>query len=536
MKEELYFWYIRKSTDVEDKQVNSLQDQKYFIYKRAELLGVKIVKIFSESQSAKAPWRVEFDKMMKELKKWKIHWVISWKIDRLSRNPIDSGTIQYMLQTGVLQKIITNDREYTPKDAWLLMSVETGISSQFIIDLKTNVKRGMDSKTAKWEFCWKAPEWYLNNRLDKTIEVDEWRFKIIRKIWDLMLTWDYSVPKVTKVLQDDYGFRRKKRPKTGWTPIAVSWMYKLLTNPFYMWYFVWNWEVLKGTHKAMVTYEEFTRIQKLLWKKWRTVSSRTHHFAYTWCIRCGECDAAITATEFIKKGTHYAYYHCTKSSKTIKCWQKYVNLKKLEKNILEIIDSISISQEYLHWAFNNLEQETQEDIETNKLIKKNLKTTLKKLHAEKERALNLCIKGVILESLYISKKEKIDEEIDTIEDKLSNFGDEIEKSSDVTKRYMSFLADVKDIFINGDLHTKRKVLLCFWDSYTLLDGKLKINFYPWIQAIKKDQSDILNINDRSGKAKIGSISSQTKPNSGKKSKWYSHGESNSDLSLEKAAS
>jgi hypothetical protein len=96
-------------------------------------------------------------------------------------------------------------------------------------------------------------------------------------------------------------------------------------------------------------------------------------------------------------------------------------LKKLEGNILEIIDSISIPQEYLDWAYENLDKDSQKDIDTNKLIKKNLKITLKKLHSEQERALNLCIKGVILESLYISKKEKIDEEIATIESKLSNF-------------------------------------------------------------------------------------------------------------------
>jgi len=37
-------------------------------------------------------------------------------------------------------------------------------------------------------FCGKAPEGYINNRLDKTVEIDIGRFEIVRKIWDLMLT------------------------------------------------------------------------------------------------------------------------------------------------------------------------------------------------------------------------------------------------------------------------------------------------------------------------------------------------------------
>jgi len=38
MKEKIYYWYVRKSTDVEDKQVNSLEDQVTFIEKKAEFM------------------------------------------------------------------------------------------------------------------------------------------------------------------------------------------------------------------------------------------------------------------------------------------------------------------------------------------------------------------------------------------------------------------------------------------------------------------------------------------------------------------
>ena len=536
MKEKIYYWYVRKSTDVEDKQVNSLEDQVTFIEKKAEFMWIKIKKIYSESQSAKAPWRIEFNKMIQEINRWWVSGIVSWKIYRITRNPIDTGTIQYMLQNSTLENIITNDREYNKGNSGLIFSVETGMSNQFLLDLKKNVKRWMDSKIEKWVFCWKAPEWYLNNRVEKTIEVDEWRFEIVRKMWDLMLTWDYSVPKLTKVVANDFGFRRKKRQKSWWNPIAISGMYKLLTNPFYMWYFNWNSEVIKWTHKAMISYDEFNRVQKLLWEKGRTVDSRTHHFSYTWCMKCGECGASITATEFIKKGRHYVYYHCTKSSKIIKCSQKYTSLRRLEDNILEIIDAISIPQEYLDWGFKNLDKQNREDIEINKVIKRNLKNTLKELKSEQERALNLCIKWVISENLYISKKEKIDEELNITEDKLENFWDELERSLDITQRYMSFLANVKEKFINWDLDTKKKVLLCFWDNLILHNSKLEVIFHPWIEIIKKDQSNIWDINNWSWKASFDSISSLPSPNFDEKWYWYSHGELNSDLSLEKAAS
>jgi DNA invertase Pin-like site-specific DNA recombinase len=55
--------------------------------------------------------------MIQRIKKGEAKGIVTWKLDRLSRNPIDSGTIQYMLQTGELANILTSDRIYNEVDA-----------------------------------------------------------------------------------------------------------------------------------------------------------------------------------------------------------------------------------------------------------------------------------------------------------------------------------------------------------------------------------------------------------------------------------
>ncbi len=122
MKPIKYFLYARKSQESEDRQVQSLEDQINIMKKKAEYLWITIVNTFIESKSAKAPWREEFNKMIAQIYEWKAKGIISWKLDRLSRNPIDTGTIQYMLQTWLIDKIITNDRDYNPVDAGLLFN------------------------------------------------------------------------------------------------------------------------------------------------------------------------------------------------------------------------------------------------------------------------------------------------------------------------------------------------------------------------------------------------------------------------------
>ena len=51
--------------------------------------------------------------------------IVSWKLNRLSRNPVDSGSVQYALQNDKIQSIITSDREYRKEDSGLMFSVES---------------------------------------------------------------------------------------------------------------------------------------------------------------------------------------------------------------------------------------------------------------------------------------------------------------------------------------------------------------------------------------------------------------------------
>lgn len=94
-----YVLYARKSTESDERQVQSIDDQVSYWTRRARELGIKIARIYMEERSAKDPGnRPVFAKMFKEIERGGIDGVLCWKIDRLSRNPVDSGTVQYALQ------------------------------------------------------------------------------------------------------------------------------------------------------------------------------------------------------------------------------------------------------------------------------------------------------------------------------------------------------------------------------------------------------------------------------------------------------
>ena len=60
----IYFLYVRKSTDVEDKQVISIAAQITELKEFAARMGIYIIEVVIEKQTAKKPGRPKFNKML----------------------------------------------------------------------------------------------------------------------------------------------------------------------------------------------------------------------------------------------------------------------------------------------------------------------------------------------------------------------------------------------------------------------------------------------------------------------------------------
>ena len=88
-----YVAYCRKSSEGEDKQIQSLPTQIREIGEHAKRNKLNIVETISESKSAFTIGRGGFNEMMKLIESGKANAILVIRANRISRNPIDAGNI-----------------------------------------------------------------------------------------------------------------------------------------------------------------------------------------------------------------------------------------------------------------------------------------------------------------------------------------------------------------------------------------------------------------------------------------------------------
>src|SRR3989338_6728955 len=91
-----FFLYARKSTDVEDKKVRSIEDQITELRAFAKQENLNIVDELVEKQSAKIPGRPIFNEMLNRIESGEAKEILAWHPDRLARNSVDGGKIIYL--------------------------------------------------------------------------------------------------------------------------------------------------------------------------------------------------------------------------------------------------------------------------------------------------------------------------------------------------------------------------------------------------------------------------------------------------------
>ncbi len=358
-----YFLYARKSTDVEDKQILSIEAQLAELRELAKRENLYIVDEFIEKRSAKIPNRPIFNEMLSRIQKGEATGIVCWKIDRLSRNPIDSGKIQWLLQQGVIHHIQTHSQSHYQNDNVLMMSVELGMANEYVRQLSENTARGLRQKARRGEFPSMAPIGYINNPATKKIELHRTKSKIVKELFEKYATGQVNLKYIAEFLELS-GIKSRQNNRCNISRISA-----IITNPIYYGHFRHAREIYEGNHTPIITKELFDKANAVLQSKNRRPDKKTDPRPLCGLLKCGSCDMSITGENRIKtqkNGTKhfYTYYHCSKKSKTQKCSEPCIRGEELERQLSAKLSDYSMPKELATKLFEMLDIEEQKNKQT----------------------------------------------------------------------------------------------------------------------------------------------------------------------------
>lgn len=489
MKELRHVLYVRKSSEGNERQVQSIDDQTREMERLAVTYGLNVVAVESESKSAKAPYvRPVFEKVMKMIQAGEADAILCWSVDRLSRNAVDSGLISHLLQNEVIKEIRTYSRLYLPTDNALVLSVDTGSANQYVRDLSVNTKRGLNSKVDKGHYPGTPPAGYKNDLLTQTIIIDEERVSLIREAFDMMLA-GATITETMNHLNNVRGYRSIQHKHSGGNQMIRTTLYNILRNPFYTGYFMWHGELRQGSHPPIITFKEQQIIvNRLQGEPSPRAKDEKIPLAYRGLMKCGECECLVTGEIKYKKGKAYTYYHCTHRKKNVICKQPAFTELELEEQVIRELGQYNIHPKFLEWAEDALKElDETETTQSSKDIDSH-SSSLERINSELKELLGMRTRGLIDDYEYLEQKTLLLGELESGKSKLESLKSNPSKGAKETITLLNFIRKAQDKFNGGQISERRELITMFGQKLDLLHKELTFTPVSWLIPIKENYS------------------------------------------------
>ena len=415
-----YILYARKSTDVEDKQVLSIEAQLAELRKFAKDNSLTVVDTIIEKKSAKTPGRPKFGDMLTRIQNGEANGVLAWHPDRLARNSIDGGQLIYLLDQRKLAdlKFQTFWFENTSQGKFML-NIAFGQSKYYVDNLSENTKRGLRQKVRRGEYPSNAPFGYYNDKRDKTIKIDKQQAPLVVSIFEMYAKNESRFADI-----GDYLYSQGVKTKGGkvYKPDKVR---KILTNPFYYGHFVYRGEIHEGKHTPLISKKLYDDVQKVVALRCFRQQDHTREPApYCGLLKCS-CGMMITAENKIKRQKNgnvhnYVYYRCTRKSKTVVCTEKPVRSEPLDNELSVLLAQFALPDGWADYLRRRVDEDERAEQGASDTIIEELRGQVAQITAKLQRLLDSFLDELIDRQTYTHKKAQLMSEKKSLEEKMSD--------------------------------------------------------------------------------------------------------------------
>ena len=486
-----YVVYARKSTESEERQIRSLGDQIIECQELSKRLGLNIVKIIKESESAKEPdIRPKFREMLDNLNKGKYDGVIAWHPDRIARNMKDAGEVIDLLDKRIIKDLkfvsFTFENNTSGK---MLLGISFVISKQYSDQLSDNVKRGIKGIVEEGKFLGRLKHGYKKDPND-FLRPDGNNFQLIKESFRKRIKGE-TIQKIANFLnKNKYSPSRKKKGKEY--KMDKKKVSAFLRDPFYTGVLMYGKNVIDLTSIynfiPIVGVDNFLKMNKLsninkAFKLARKLDGSKNIKANLMrgMVLCDKCkkpmSSGITNKKTKKGTTRYFYYRC--ESYSCKNKNKSVRAKIIIDFIFDLLKNTNFTSKKIHKRYiSSMKNITMTH-------KKSLENKLKSLNQQKS---NLENKSFATKEFLINEEDteiknsfkkdfkKAENDLKIIRKDITKTKEATNKNNNVILTYQEFLELFKNlpylIKKTKDIRDLDFIIKKLFSNFTIKDGKV----------------------------------------------------------------
>jgi len=417
--------YCRVSSKEQEEKGYSLEAQEKLLCNHAERNGLVISKTFKISESASGKQiRKTFDEMLRYIKKRKIDIILCEKIDRLTRNLKDGAVISDWVSADPLREvhfvkenfIVSQDTKAHENLVW---DMKVAIARFYTNNLSEEVKKGQKAKIESgWipngqKFGYKT----VGEKGHKNQVPDEKIAPHIKRAFELYNSSNYTISRLEETLYKE-GLRGRNGNRVG-----RSTLHRLLSDPFYCGYILWNEEEYEGKQKSIISETLFNEVQDKLKRKYKAGQLKKHYHVFKGLIKCAECGCLISWET--QKGHHYGrcrgFKPCSRTS--------YIRQDVVEKKLDDLMERIKPKDRVvLNWINKALKDKHKDKKEYSANTRESLNLALNKMSNRLDRIYEDKLDEIISAEYYkkkfkefSKKKKEILEEMGKLEKRVNNY-------------------------------------------------------------------------------------------------------------------
>ncbi|MBR5221252.1 MAG: recombinase family protein [Clostridia bacterium] len=457
-------YYARVSTD-SDEQLNSLDNQVsyYEDFIKKYPLWTFVPGYIDEGLSGiSTKKRRHFNEMIADAKAGMFDLIVTKEISRFARNTLDSLQYTRDLYSSGVGVFFQNDNIITlDEDAELRLTIMASMAQDELRKLSSRVKFG-HQQAIKHNVVLGNSRIFGYQKEDKRLVIDETQAPMVRDLFRLYATGEYSMKQLEKLFYDQ-GYRNYNGNK-----IAHTTMSNIISNPKYKGYYVGNkvkivdmftkkqkflppeeWVMFKDETgeivPAIVTEEVWDKANEVLARRSEDVKNRqgvcNHSNLLTGKLYCTHCGQPYYRRESKDKhGNINSKWVCSGkiNNGADSCPSFPIYEAEIKPILYDVFSETKVDVEALLAEYTEMFKSMEADDETAKRIAEQ-KRIIELAGQKKNKLLELVTIGSVTAANFKSMTDACDREIEEASESIAEF----EKQMFTKEEYKKHITEVK---------------------------------------------------------------------------------------------